>query len=156
MMALSVAWVGVCCLAAVSAGQGEATTRVHGASAPIVADSLPAADIAFDATLNGEPCLDSACLPRNFGALPGTATRVVPVSLHAGYTPNYLLRPWYLTPYRHYSYYRPWYTYGYYGPAFYRPYHYSPSWGYRPLPWYAPPYLSPAAYGPDYSDCYYW
>jgi hypothetical protein len=93
-------------------------------------------------------------LPRNFGAVHPPKT---PIILPVGYgTPNLLVRPWYLAPYRYYSYYRPWYTFGYYGPIYHR-YHYSPSWGYPPLPFYAPPYLSPAGYGPpDYSGCYYW
>lgn len=94
-------------------------------------------------------------LPRNFGAVDPPGTFVVqPVSLN-GPPPDYLVRPWYATPYRNYAYYRPWYTYGYYGPTYYR-YHYAPSWGYRPLPYYAPPYLSPGAYvapeGPVYGQ----
>jgi hypothetical protein len=92
------------------------------------------------------PAVDTHCLPRNFGAVDPPGTVVLPVGYY-GPPPNYLVRPWYMTPYRNYSYYRPWYTYGSYGPTYYR-YHYAPSWGYRPLPYYAPPYLSPGAYAP--------
>ena len=58
-----------------------------------------------------------ACaLPRNFDAVYRPSELAID-QLAAVAAPNYLARPWYLTPYRHYSYYRPWYTYGYYGPT---------------------------------------
>jgi hypothetical protein len=111
--------------------------------------------IVTDDTLHAPLPVEASHLPRNFDPVfPITKTPVLPVTNYG--PPNFLVRPWYVAPYRYYSYYRPWYTYGYYGPSYYR-YHYAPSWGYAPLPYYAPPYLSPGAYGPpDYGALYHW
>jgi hypothetical protein len=93
-------------------------------------------------------------LRRNFDAVypPG---QLATDAVAAATAPHYVPRPWYLAPYRYYSYYRPWYTYGYYGPAYYR-YHYAPSWGYV-QPWYGPHYLNPGAIAPPPDErLYHW
>jgi hypothetical protein len=142
-------WLLICLTFSVASASflhdARAQTRVLGS------ELLPPAS--QGATL--QPLLLESDLPRNFGAIhPPKTPLILPVGNFGA--PNFLTRPWYVAPYRYYSYYRPWYTFGYYGPRYY-PYHYAPSWGYPPLPFYAPPYLSPAAYGPrDYSGCYYW
>jgi hypothetical protein len=95
------------------------------------------------------------CPPRNFDAVyPRGDLEVDAVA--ARLAPHSLTRPWYLSPYRNYSYYRPWYTYGHYGPTWHR-YHYSPSWGYQ-QPWYGPQYLNPDAIAPSAAgeQLYHW
>ena len=96
------------------------------------------------------------CAPRNFDAVyPRGDLEADAVA--ARLMPHSVVRPWYLSPYRNYSYYRPWYTYGYYGPTAYR-YHYSPSWGYQ-QPWYGPHYLNPGAIAPPAAagdQLYHW
>jgi hypothetical protein len=94
-------------------------------------------------------------LERNFDAVYRPGELAVDAIAAAVQPDYYLARPWYLSPYRNYSYYRPWYTYGYYGPTWYR-YHYAPSWGYR-QPWYGPHYLNPGAIAPPPGDqLYHW
>jgi hypothetical protein len=89
------------------------------------------------------------CLPRNFDVVyPHGDLEVDAIAAHVA--PYSVVRPWYLAPYRNYSYYRPWYTYGAYGPIWHR-YHYSPSWGYR-QPWYGPHYLNPDAIAPPLGE----
>jgi hypothetical protein len=93
-------------------------------------------------------------LPRNFDAVYPRG-ELAKDAVAAVASPYGLTRPWYLAPYRYYSYYRPWYTYGYYGPTYYR-YHYAPSWGYR-QPWYGPQYLNPDAIAPPAEErLYHW
>ena len=92
-------------------------------------------------------------LPRNFDSV-YPRKDLQDDALAAYLAAGEVARPWYLSPYRNYSYYRPWYTYGY-GPRGY-PYHYSPSWGYR-QPWYGPQYLNPDAIAPSAGgQLYHW
>jgi hypothetical protein len=121
-------------------GQTEAHARQDGVV--ITEDPAPA---------HMAPCPQ---LPRNFDAVYPRKDLQID-ALAARLAPDYLARPWYLTPYRNYAYYRPWYTYGYYGPTWYR-YHYAPSWGYR-QPWYGPQYLNPDAIAPPAGEqLYHW
>ena len=129
----------ICCITLVSVTRG--TTNSAADDGPLVLGEPPHA---------AAPCQ----LPRNFGPL-YPAGPLTTDALATVVASNSLIRPWYLAPYRYYSYYRPWYTYGYYGPTFY-PYHYAPSWGYR-QPWYGPHYLNPGAIAPPPDErLYHW
>lgn len=94
-------------------------------------------------------------LPRNFDSVYPRKDLQMDM-LAAKYAPDYLVQPWFLTPYRNYAYFRPWYTYGaIYGPRWY-PYNYAPAWGYQ-QPWYGPQYLNPGAIAPPAGDqLYHW
>ena len=93
-------------------------------------------------------------MPSRPASEPASGTTLNGAAMAAYLAAGEVARPWYLSPYRNYSYYRPWYTYGY-GPRGY-PYHYSPSWGYR-QPWYGPQYLNPDAIAPSPGgQLYHW
>jgi hypothetical protein len=87
--------------------------------------------------------------PRNYGAVHSVEPST---SLYGPYRP----RPWYLAPYRYYSYYSPWYAlpsryYGYYRPW----YTYAPAHDfYADPPIYQPEWLPPSPNPQE--EYYYW